>query len=132
MKQAIKHSALLIGGWLSLIAGIIGIVLPLLPTTPFILLAGFCFYRSSPKMHNWLLNHKYLGPMIQQWQRTRTINRRVKVRGILLIIATFTISLLILPISLMGKGLLFALGVVLCIFLALVPESRGRYENSKE
>ncbi|WP_225976647.1 MULTISPECIES: YbaN family protein [Corynebacterium] len=48
--------------------GIIGIVLPLFPTTPFLLLAAYCFAKSSPRMHDWLLSHPQLGPYITNYQ----------------------------------------------------------------
>ena len=60
-------------GLLSTGAGIAGIVLPLVPTTPFILLAAFCFARSSPRLEHWILNHRTFGPMIVHWRRHRRI-----------------------------------------------------------
>ncbi|RZA08047.1 MAG: DUF454 domain-containing protein, partial [Proteobacteria bacterium] len=60
-------------GWISLALGILGIFLPLLPTTPFVLLAGICFAKGSPRMHAWLINHPRLGPPIKDWQERRVI-----------------------------------------------------------
>lgn len=59
-------------------AGIAGIVLPLVPTTPFLLLAAYAFARSSPILHNWLVTHPALGRPIEDWHRHRAIGRRVK------------------------------------------------------
>ena len=56
-------------GYVSLGLGIIGLLLPVLPTTPFILLAAFAFSKSSEKLHGWLLNHRLYGPLITNWQR---------------------------------------------------------------
>ncbi len=55
------------GGMLAVSIGVIGIVLPILPTTPFLLIAAFCFDRGSPALHNWLINHAALGPIITAW-----------------------------------------------------------------
>ena len=66
-------------GFLFLACGIIGIVVPLLPTTPFLLLSASLFLRSSPRVYNWLLNHRYLGTYIRNFQQERTIPLRVKI-----------------------------------------------------
>jgi len=58
--------------------GAIGIVLPLLPTTPFILLAAFCFARSSKRCHGWLVNHKVFGPIITNWTEYGAIGEALK------------------------------------------------------
>jgi uncharacterized membrane protein YbaN (DUF454 family) len=71
-----------IGGITALVAGVIGIALPLLPTTPFILLAAFCFDRSSPRLHTWLINHGHFGPLIENWQQHGAVPVRVKYIGV--------------------------------------------------
>ena len=70
-------------GFLFLAIAILGIFLPLLPTTPFVLLAAACFARSSEKWHQWLLNNQTFGPMIRNWEQNRCISRRVKLTAIL-------------------------------------------------
>ena len=73
---------LLIGiGVLSLVLGFIGIVMPLLPTTPFLLLSAICFTNSSPRLHAWLIGHPRLGPPIRAWQQYHAISRPAKVMG---------------------------------------------------
>jgi hypothetical protein len=83
------------GGLLCLGAGIIGIVLPLLPTTPFLLLAAFCFARGSQRLHDWLVHHPRLGPPIRDWQRHGAISRRAKQLAMLAIGAVFLSSFLL-------------------------------------
>ena len=72
--------------WLYTIAGfmlvglaILGIFLPLLPTTPLLLLAAACFMRSSEKYHRWLLEHRLFGPTIRDWQEKRCISKKAKI-----------------------------------------------------
>lgn len=79
-------------GGLALGLGLLGAVLPLLPTTPFLLLAAFCFARSSPRLHHWLITHPRLGPVIVNWQQHGAIPRRAKRMAVLAILVTFGIS----------------------------------------
>jgi uncharacterized membrane protein YbaN (DUF454 family) len=65
-------------GLLCLVLGGIGVVVPLLPTTPFVLLAAACFAKSSPRMHAWLLNSELFGPMLRDWEANRCISYKVK------------------------------------------------------
>lgn len=69
--------------------GIAGIVLPLVPTTPFLLLAAFAFARSSPALHEWLVTHPRLGPPIADWRAHGAIARRSKMLAVAVILATF-------------------------------------------
>lgn len=64
--------------YVSLAVGIVGIVVPGLPTTPLVLLAAFAADRGSPKLHRWLIRHKTFGPMIQSWERERAVSRKAK------------------------------------------------------
>ncbi|MCS3470483.1 uncharacterized membrane protein YbaN (DUF454 family) [Pseudomonas sp. JUb42] len=69
-------------GWLSVALGVIGIFLPVLPTTPFLLLAAACFARSSPRFYAWLVNHRYLGPWIRDYLEGNGIPLKGKVYAI--------------------------------------------------
>lgn len=83
----------LIFGLTSFALGVIGVVVPLLPTVPFMLLSAFCFSKSSERLHNWLITHPKFGPSIEDWQRSGAINRRVKRLATVSILAAFGISL---------------------------------------
>ena len=72
----------LVVGLAALALGAIGIALPLLPTTPFILVAAFAFAQSSEKLHRWLLEHDVFGPLIDNWQQHGAISRRTKVLSV--------------------------------------------------
>lgn len=69
-------------GLMAVALGIAGVFLPLLPTTPFLLLAAFAFARSSPRLHGWLVNHRRFGPMIENWRVHGAIARRAKIAAI--------------------------------------------------
>ncbi|MDN3923118.1 YbaN family protein [Roseateles violae] len=68
----------LLAGVLSLLLGIIGIFLPLLPTTPFVLLAAWCFARGSRRCEAWLLQHRVFGPLVRDWRERRAVPLRAK------------------------------------------------------
>ena len=87
----------LICGLAALCLAIAGVVLPLLPTVPFLLLAAFCFARSSSRLHDWLMSHPTLGPPVHNWRAYGAISRRAKRLATLSIAATFGIGLLIDP-----------------------------------
>lgn len=87
-------------GILALAFGTIGIVVPLLPTVPFLLLAALCFARSSTRLHNWLISHPLLGPPIQDWSERGAISSRSKRNATVSIGLVFALSLLL------GLGLL--------------------------
>jgi uncharacterized membrane protein YbaN (DUF454 family) len=65
-------------GTLSLVLGLIGVVLPGLPTTPFILLSAACYARASPRLYHWLTHHRFMGPMVRDWETHRNLTRRTK------------------------------------------------------
>lgn len=76
-----------LAGWLLVGLGFLGIFLPLLPTTPLLLLASACFMRSSPRCRQWLLENRWCGPYLQDWEEHRGVRRSVKVVAISTVLA---------------------------------------------
>jgi len=72
-------------GWLSFGFGIIGAFLPIIPTTPFLILSAYLFSKSSPRFHAWLLNLPFAGPAIREWGEHRVVRPRAKVLCTLMI-----------------------------------------------
>ena len=71
-----------VGGFLALGLGVIGAVLPIMPTVPFLLVAVYCFARSSPDLERRILDHPHWGPQVRDWQERRAISRRAKTLAI--------------------------------------------------
>jgi len=122
---------LIVTGWLSVILGVIGIVMPLLPTTPFILLAGGCFAKSSPRFHHWLVNHSFFGPIINNYQNKQGLPRHVKVRAIVFIWITLSISIYFITFV-WAKICIFILGLVLTTILWRTPEISNQNSHITE
>jgi uncharacterized membrane protein YbaN (DUF454 family) len=78
MRNALVRRLYLAAGWVFVVLGAAGLVLPLVPGTLFLIVAAWCFTRSSPRFEAWLLNHPRLGPPIRQWRERGAIPRRAK------------------------------------------------------
>lgn len=78
LREALIRLVLFVAGGLSLLLGVIGIFLPIMPTVPFVILTAMCWGRASPRFHYWLIQHRLFGPMIRDWLERRAIPRRAK------------------------------------------------------
>lgn len=106
--------------YISLAFGILGVALPLLPTTPFVLLAAWSASRSSPAFEAWLLGHPTFGPMIHNWRQNRAIPVRAKwAAGAMLIASWVMLFLMGMPLAVLIMTGLFFSGLV--VFLCTRP-----------
>ncbi len=99
------------GGIISLALGILGIPLPLLPTTPFLLLSAYLFARSSPRLYNWLIYHRIFGKYIRDYREKRGVPLEVKVGTILLLWVTISLSAFLVVELLWVRILLFVIAI---------------------
>ena len=106
-----------------LILGVIGIFLPVVPTTPFILVAAFFYAKSSTRFYNWLMNHKLMGPPLRRWKETGTIAKSTKFYAISLLTISMGITIfLIIPLN----TIKIVMGVIwfgVTIYLLRIPSS---------
>lgn len=129
-KNRVIRALYMTGGTLSLVLGIIGLFVPGLPTTPFVLLAAALYAKSSEKLYNWLLNNKYLGPRIKNYQRQKGVTLKGKYRIIALMLTMVLISsfliikILVLQIVILSSGLI---GAIVVRFI--VPTAIDETEN---
>ncbi|HBI10975.1 MAG TPA: DUF454 domain-containing protein [Franconibacter pulveris] len=115
-----QRTILLIIGWLAVALATLGVVLPLLPTTPFLLLAAWCFARSSPRFHYWLLYRSWFGGYLRFWQQHRAMPPGANPRAVAFILITFAISLWVVNI-LWVRMLLLVILCGLLIFMWRIP-----------
>jgi uncharacterized membrane protein YbaN (DUF454 family) len=107
-------------GIVALTLGLIGIVVPVLPTTPFVLLAAACFARSSQRLHDAMLAHRIAGPIIHEWQTHRAMPRKAKRVAYGLMLLSFGSSMLMMQ-SNWHRLMLAVVGLILLFFLWRVP-----------
>lgn len=105
-RNRVIKFVLVITGSLFVFMGIVGVFLPVLPTTPFLLLAVACYARSSEKLYHWLLNNKWLGTYIRNYREGKGIPLRAKVLALLMLWFSIGYSVLFLVPLLLVKGLL--------------------------
>lgn len=108
-------------GFLALFLAVLGALLPVLPTTPFILLAAACFARGSERFHRKLMENRIAGPIIREWQLYHSIPPRVKRWAYLLMAISFGSSILIVP-EIWQKVMLVLIGSVLAFYVRRIPE----------
>lgn len=108
-------------GWLSVLAGVAGIFLPLLPTVPLLLLAAVCFGKSSQRFHAWLIEHDRLGPLIRDYLHGGWIPLRAKRVAIGTVWVSFSISALLLMKIQWLSLLLLAVAAAITLYLLRLP-----------
>ena len=115
--------------WLSVLLGLFfvglgaaGVVLPVLPTTPFLILASACFVRSSPRLNAWLLRSRLFGPMLRQWQEQGRVQRRVKYAAAGVLLLAVALSAWIGQFSWPWMTLLVSLALIGLVVVLRLPE----------
>lgn len=119
--MVIKRGLYLICGLVSLALGLLGIPLPILPTVPFILLAAFCFARSSTRLHHWLMTHPWFSEALNDWDKQRAIRKGLKKKAYIVSGLSFGVSIAIVPL-LWVKIMLLCFAIGLAFYLRQIPE----------
>jgi len=108
-------------GTISLCVGVIGIVVPLLPTTPFLLLTSLCYAKSSKRFHTWLLNNKTFGTYIRNYHEGKGLPMKIKISVISLLWITITISSIIAVQNMILRILLFIIALAVTYHIIHLP-----------
>ena len=122
MRKNLQNHLLVILGWFFIVLGVIGVILPIFPTTPFLIVALALFSKSSPRFHQMLLNNVWFGPVLKQWEDKKTLSRKTKYKVFLLIIITFLTSIIVLHNETHLQLLLVAIAIVLLFFVWRIKE----------
>ncbi|GGM37260.1 membrane protein [Paraliobacillus quinghaiensis] len=112
-----KKGLYISGGSIALVLGVLGIILPLLPTTPFLLITAFCYGKSSERLYQWLLNNRVFGNYIKQYQNGQGIPLKMKIIAISMLWITITLSTLFLVPIVLVKILLLVIATSVTIFI---------------
>ncbi len=102
--------------------GIVGVYLPLLPTTPFLILASFFFARSSPALHQWLLNQPVIGKYLLAWEKERAIPRRAKYLATMMIVIAVASSIVVGKLALLSSVTLASVCLAVLLYIWSHPE----------
>jgi len=119
-ENGFKRACLLVAGSLFTALALVGALLPVLPTTPFLIVAAACFARSSPAFHRRLHSNRAFGPYLVQWERDHTIPREAKLKAYGLVTLSFTLSILLID-AMWLRAMLVVVGTTLIVFLAWLP-----------
>ncbi|NKQ11713.1 YbaN family protein [Pseudomonas sp. SST3] len=118
-RNPVVRYALLVVGWLSVALGVIGIFLPILPTTPFLLLAAACFVRSSQRFYDWLVTHPRLGPWFRDYLEGNGVPLKGKVYAIVTMWLSISLSCWLVPLLWARIAMLFTATLVTLYILRL-------------
>ncbi len=109
-----------------------GAILPGLPTTPWVLLASYCFARSSPRLERWLKRSPIFGRLLHDWHTHRGIRRPVKVMAVVLVVTVVSLSIIFGGLPVWLKWVIGALAAVgICVIVFVVPTIRGERERGQ-
>ena len=120
MPEKLKRRLLIVAGTIATAIGIIGIFVPILPTTPFLLLAAACYLRSSQKFYHWLLNNRLFGAYVRNYLQGKGMPRKIKVFTILLLWTTITCSIVFAVQSLIIRVVLLVIAVGVSVHIVLI------------
>ena len=123
MRRLTPH-ILVICGWIALGLGIVGIVVPVLPTVPFVLLAAACFLRGSERWHTWLVSHPAFGPHVADYLAGRGLRARTRVVALVTLWASVLLSVVVLVPWLAVDVLLLLIAAAVSVYLVRLPTWR--------
>jgi hypothetical protein len=127
-RSKLLNGLLVVFGTVFVVLGVVGVLLPIVPTTPFLLLAAFCYAHSSERFYLWLLTNRFFGNYIRDWREKKGFTVRVKIWIISVMASTMGASTYFVPITLV-RVLLIVTGIGVAIYIWRLPTKE---ENALE
>lgn len=120
-----KRRLFFAAGHICTFLGVIALILPLIPTSPFLVVGAACYARSSEKFYRLLLTNRYFGPMIRQWEQNRCLEKRVKLTAVAVLAAAFLSSAFLFLETWTARGLVILVGLAAILCVAGISTCRG-------
>jgi len=127
----LKKGLLIFSGSLFTLLGLVGVFVPVLPTTPFLLLASVCYAKSSEKLNNWLINHRIFGAYIGSYMKYRAVRKDMKTRAVLFLWGSLVLSALVVQ-KIHVAGILFVVGVGVTAYILSLRTMTDEMETAAE
>ena len=132
MSNKLKQKILFIAGSISVAIGVVGIFVPLLPTTPFLLLAAACYMRSSERFYRWLLNNRFFGTYIRNYIEGKGVPLRIKIYTIALLWATISLTIFLISPGIVVKIVLAVVAIGVTLHIILLRGVKGNKNRVEE
>ena len=129
MKDIVIKGILVVSGTFFLVLGIIGIFIPLLPTTPFLLLAAACYIRGSKKFYNWLIKNRWLGEYIKNYQEGKGIPLNIKIISIMFLWITIIFSIIMIVSNIFIRIILIIIAIGVTIHILTIKTTKKNLEK---
>jgi len=123
-SNGLRKAIFTVAGTISLGLGTVGMFLPILPTTPFLLLSAACYYKGSERMHRWLLNNKLFGSYIRNYKEGKGISQAGKAFTVFLLWTAICFSALFMVTNYIVQIVLFAIAIAVTIHIIALPTFR--------
>jgi uncharacterized protein len=130
----LDHAArwmLIAAGMICVGLGAIGVILPGLPTTPFLLLAAYCFARSSEHFHAWLINHRWFGSYVRNFEEGRGMTRSAKATTVLIIWLSFGVTIVFFVPVVWGQVGMVLMAVTVSLYIVRLPTPRPEPDSGQ-
>ena len=128
-NRSIKTWCILLIGHLSLLLGLIALLLPVVPTSPFLVVAAACYARTSPRFRKLLIENKHVGPAILKWEQNKCMELKHKVLFITILAVAFSSSALLFMQTLLTKLIMLTVGLLAIIYVASIKTCRQDKHN---